>query len=148
MDKGLVAQAQVSIEAPPKRVWEALTIPSMIKKYFFDSDIVTNWKVGSPILYRGEWEGKAYEDRGTALEIEPERSLVVTHWSPLSGSADSPENYHIVRYELEGNGSRTSVTIRQDNNASEAEVRDSEKNWPMMLSGLKALLEGDPPAAN
>ncbi len=39
-------------------------------------------KVGSPILYRGEWHGKLFEDKGQILEIEPEKRLVSTHWSP------------------------------------------------------------------
>ena len=146
MEKDLVAEAKVSVEAAPKLVWQALTTPSMIKKYFFGSDIVTDWKVGSPMLYRGESQGNTFEDKGTVLEVELERSLVVTHWSPLSGTEDSPENYHTVRYELRRDGSTTSVTIRQDNNASEEEVRDSEKNWAAVLEGLKNLLEGEKPA--
>ena len=143
MDRGLVAQAEVEIQAPLSRVWEALTTPSIIKKYFFGSDIVTDWGVGSPILYRGEWQGKAYEDKGSVLEVEPQRSLVVTHWSPLSGTEDAPENYHTVRYTLALHGEGTSVTIRQDNNASAEEVQHAEKNWAAVLGGLKALLEGE-----
>jgi uncharacterized protein YndB with AHSA1/START domain len=143
MDRGLVAQAEADIQAPSSRVWEALTTPSIIKKYFFGSDIVTDWTVGSPILYRGEWQGKAYEDKGSVLEVEPERSLVVTHWSPLSGTKDAPENYHTVRYSLASHGGSTSVTIRQDNNASPEEVRHSENNWAGVLAALKSLLEGE-----
>jgi uncharacterized protein YndB with AHSA1/START domain len=147
MDRGLIAQAEVDIQAPPGRVWEALTTPSIIKKYFFGSEIVTDWAVGSPILYRGEWQGRAYEDKGTILEVEPEHSLVVTHWSPLSGTEDAPENYHTVRYTLAFHGEITSVTIRQDNNASAEEAQHSEKNWAAVLGGLKALLEGATAAA-
>jgi uncharacterized protein YndB with AHSA1/START domain len=148
MNRGLIAQAEVNVRAPVSRVWEALVTPSIIKKYFFGSDIVTDWAVGSPILYRGEWQGKAYEDKGTVVEVEPERSLVVTHWSPLSGTADAPENYHTVRYTVTARGDSTSVTIRQDNNASEEEVQHSEKNWESVLNGLKALLEGEAAAAS
>jgi hypothetical protein len=54
---------------------------------------------------------------------------------------DSPENYHTVTYELSPYGSNTQVTITQDNNASEEEKADSERNWNMMLDGLKKLLE-------
>ena len=143
MDRGLIAEAEVKIKAPPSRVWEALVTPSIIKRYFFGSDIVTDWAVGSPILHRGEWQGQAYEDKGSILEVEPQRSLVVTHWSPLSGTADAPENYHNVRYALIANGEGTSVSIRQDNNASQEEVEHSKANWQSVLDGLKALLEGD-----
>jgi uncharacterized protein YndB with AHSA1/START domain len=128
MDRGLVAQAEVGIRAPRSTVWKAPTTPSIIKKYFFGSDVVTDWAVGSPILYRGEWQGRAYEDKGTVLEAEPGRSLLVTHWSPLSGSVDAPENYHTVRYALRGEGENTVVTIRQDNNASTEEAEHSQAN--------------------
>ena len=53
------------------------------------------------------------------LEFEPEKRLVSTHWSPLSGVADSPENYHTVAYELSAQDGDTVVTLTQDNNATE-----------------------------
>lgn len=141
MDKSLIARASVTINASPARVWAALTTPTLIKKYFFGSDIVTDWRVGHPILYRGEWQGRAYEDKGIILEFEPEKRLVTTHWSPLAGVPDTPDNYHTVAYELAPQGSATQVLLTQDNNASEEERSHSEQNWNMVLQGLKKLLE-------
>ena len=69
------ATAEISIGAPRTRVWEALTKPELVKQYFFGTNVVTAWKIGEPILFRGEWEGKPYEDRGTVLSFEPDRSL-------------------------------------------------------------------------
>ncbi len=141
MDQNLIASASTTIHAPAARVWEALTRPEIIKQYFFGSNIVTDWKVGSPIYYRGEWQGKPYEDKGVLKAVEPERRLVATHWSPLSGMPDTPENYHTVSYILDGHGDTTDVTITQDHNASEEEKQHSEQNWNMVLEGLKKLLE-------
>jgi uncharacterized protein YndB with AHSA1/START domain len=141
MNKTFIAKAIITINEPSSKVWEALTTPSMIKQYFFGVDIVTDWKVGSPIIYKGQWQGKSFEDKGKILKFEPEKVLISTHWSPLSGVSDSPENYHTVIYELSGRGGDTQVTITQDNNASEEEKADSERNWNMMLDGLKKLLE-------
>ena len=104
--------------------------------------VISDWNVGSPIIYRGEWEGKPFEDKGKILEIEPEKTLKSTHWSPLSGVPDTPENYHTVTYTLTGQGESTEVTITQDNNASEEEKAHSEKNWQTVLEGMKKLLEG------
>lgn len=136
-----VARASTTIHATASRVWEALTRPELIKQYFFGSDIVTDWKVGSPIYYRGEWQGRRFEDKGAVIDVQPKNRLVVTHWSPLSGVPDSPENYHTVTYELAEHDGSTDVTILQDNNASEEEKQHSEQNWQMVLSGLKKLLE-------
>ncbi len=141
MAQNLIAQASITIHAPAAKVWEALTQPELIKRYFFGSEVVTDWKVGSPIYYRGEWQGRSYEDKGTVLEVQPNQRLVSTHWSPLSGMPDTPENYHTVSYLLQEQDGNTQVTIVQDHNASEEEKQHSEQNWQMVLAGLKKLVE-------
>jgi uncharacterized protein YndB with AHSA1/START domain len=85
-----VATAESEIDAPPSQVWAALTDPEQIKKYMFGSEVETDWRPGSPIVWKGEYEGKQYEDKGEILEFEPERRLKVTHFSPLSGQEDVP----------------------------------------------------------
>jgi uncharacterized protein YndB with AHSA1/START domain len=142
MKQNITAKATLTIHAPATRVWDALTKPELIKKYFFGTNVVTDWKVGSPIHYRGEWQGRSYEDKGKIVEVEREKRLVSTHWSPLAGVPDSPENYHTVTYTLSEHDGKTDVTIMQDNNASEEEKLHSEENWKMVLSGMKKLLEG------
>jgi uncharacterized protein YndB with AHSA1/START domain len=122
-------------------VWDALTDPNLIKKYMFGADVVTDWNRGSPIEWKGMYEGKSYEDKGVILDIEPERLLRVTHFSPLSGKEDVPANYHTLTYELEGIGDKTIVSLSQDNNASEEEAEHSRSNWERMLSGLKEVVE-------
>src|SRR5205807_9908914 len=59
-----------------------------------------------PITWKGEWQGKTYEDKGTVLAVEPNKLLRITHWSPMGGSEDKPENYHTVTYELAERGAR------------------------------------------
>lgn len=135
------AKATTVINAPASRVWEALTKPALIKQYLFDTDVISDWRVGSEITYKGEWQGKPFEDKGRILQMEPGRSFVSTHWSPLSGVPDIPENYHRVSYMLDERDGKTEVTIIQDNNASEEENEHSEENWRQVLKGLKMLLE-------
>ncbi len=118
MAQNYVSEAKTTIHAPAKRVWHALTDAAMVKQYMFGSDVVTDWKVGSPIVYKGMWEGKPFEDKGKVVAVEPEKRLVVTHWSPLSGTADTPDNYHTVTYALKPAGESTEVTISQDGNAN------------------------------
>ena len=142
MNKKYTAKATTTINAPTSKVWQALVNPEIIKQYLFNTEVISDWKAGSPITYKGEWEGNPFEDKGEILEIEPEKVLKSTHWSPLSGTSDSPENYHTVTYTLSEKGDSTEVTITQDNNASEDEKAHSEKNWNTVLDGMKKLLEG------
>jgi uncharacterized protein YndB with AHSA1/START domain len=142
MKPNFIAQASTTVHAPASRVWEALTQPELIKQFFFGTNVETDWKVGSAIYYRGEWQGRSYEDKGTVMAVEPHKRLVSTHWSPLAGVPDTPENYHTVTYLLSEHDGSTDVTIVQDHNASEQERQHSEQNWKMVLDGLKKLLEG------
>ena len=136
-----LATADIEIDAPAERVWAALTDPEQIKEYMFGSQVVTNWKPGSPIVWRGEYEGRKYEDKGEIVEIEPAQRLKMTHFSPLSGQEDRPENYHTLVYELEERGGRTRVSLSQDNNPSEEAAEHSRANCEKMLAGLKQVVE-------
>src|SRR6187549_814077 len=136
-----IAKAETTINASKEKVWDALTDPEMIKKYMFGTTVISDWKEGSKIIWKGEWEGRSYEDKGKILLFEPKKSLQYSHFSPLSGVHDSPENYHIVTIELEEKDKQTIVTLTQTNNADEKTKDDSEKNWKMMLASLKKLLE-------
>ncbi len=141
MGKNFIAKSSILIDAPPSQVWEALTNPKMIKQYLFGTDAISDWKVGNPIIYRGIWNGKSYEDKGTILSVVPEKLLVSTYWSSMSGLADSPENYKKVTYQLTLENNQTMLTISNDNNATKEDRDHSAKNWDMVLSALKKLLE-------
>ena len=138
---GHVATAQCEIDAPPEKVWRALTDPQLIKKYMFGSEVRTDWKPGSPITWQGEFEGRKYMDKGEILAVEPGRRLEITHFSPLTGQEDRPENYHKVSYELQQTDGGTSLRLTQDNSSSAEEAEHSAATWQMMLDGLKKVAE-------
>ena len=137
-----VATAETEIGASPAQVWAALTDPKLIKRYMFGSLVETDWQQGSSIFWKGEYEGKTYEDKGEILEIETERRLKVSHFSPLGGQEDVPDNYHTLLYELKQNGDKTHISLSQDKNASQEEAERAKGNWEMMLAGLKEVVEG------
>lgn len=143
MDTAIIAKAETVINAPAERVWKAITDPAEVKQYLFGTNMqVSEWKVGGTILYKGVWQGKEYTDKGKILKYEPEKLLVSTYWSGLSGKADLPENYQIVSYILSPAGAGTKLTITQENIATEESKKHSEANWGMVLSGMKKLIEG------
>jgi uncharacterized protein YndB with AHSA1/START domain len=107
----------------------------------FGTNVASDWKEGSPIVWKGEWKGKAYEDKGVILKLQPERMLQYSHFSPLSGQPDKPENYHTVTIELSSDEAKTLVSLSQDNNPTEEARKHSEENWKTMLANLKKFLE-------
>lgn len=141
MDKNLIAKVEVTVNAPINKVWKALIDPKLIKQYLFGTEVATDWKVGSPILWKGVWQGKIYEDKGKILKIVPEKLLETTYWSSMSGLPDTPANYKKVTYELKEDKSITTLTLTQDNNSTEEDKNHSEQNWTMALEGMKKLLE-------
>jgi len=139
---GTVAKASIVINATPADVWEALTTPDAIKEYMFGTTVVSDWQVGSPIVWKGEWQGRAYEDKGEILRFDADRCVSYTHYSPLTGAPDVPESYHTVTVELLPQDGGTRVDLEQDNNASDDERAHSEANWKTMLEGLRGYVEG------
>lgn len=131
----------ITIKATPAEVWKALTDPEIVKQYMFGSEVISDWKVGSSLTYKGVWEGKPFEDKGTILAIKPEKFLKATYYSALSGSEDKPENYNTVTYELAHQDDGTKLTVTQDNLTSQEQADHTAKNWEMVLGTIKQLLE-------
>jgi uncharacterized protein YndB with AHSA1/START domain len=146
-DEGLVAEASATIDADRHEVWRALVDPAAIKEYMFGTTVVSEWREGSAIVWQGEWEGRAYEDRGEILRLEPGRVLQYTHFSPLSGQPDEPGNYHTVTINLVPVGAATRVMLAQDNNPTPEAREHSTRNWNAMLSALKEYVESRREAA-
>ena len=135
------ATARVTLSAKASRVWEALTDPRLVKQYLFGTEMKADWKVGGTITYSGIWEGKPYVDRGTVLEIVPNRMLKSSYWSAFSGKEDTPENRLIVTYELSESGGKTTLSITTDNNPTQEGADHSAGNWNTVLQKLKELVE-------
>ena len=131
----------IRIDAPIERVWAAITDPASIKAWFLGVDTETDWRVGSPIVHRGEYQGKPYVDKGDILRFESPHVLEHSHWSEGSGKPDAPEHYQVVTWELSERGSRTELRLTERNLPSEKAAEISEQTWAMVLGNLKKLLE-------
>lgn len=143
LNKDLFATITTKIDAPTGKVWRALTDPEIIKQYLFGTDAKSSWKVGEPITFSGAWEGKFYEDKGTVLQIEPEKVLQYSYWSNASGVEDRPENYTIVNFELTPEGDSTILKLTQTGAKDEEAIEHSKKNWQMVMEGMKKILENN-----
>ncbi|SON93472.1 Activator of Hsp90 ATPase 1-like protein (fragment) [Xanthomonas citri pv. fuscans] len=96
----------VSILAPVSKVWKALTVPELVKQWQYGSDLLTTWEVGTPIVFRNEWNGQVLEQKGTVLEFLPESRLKYSLFFPRPDLQDIPEHYFFMTYVLtESDGS-------------------------------------------
>ena len=138
---GHVAHAEVEISASPDQVWQALTDPDAVKQWMAGSEVSTDWQVGSAITWSGEYDGRAYEDKGEVLQADAPERLRVTHFSPLMGQPDEPENYHTLDYRITDDGDHSTLTLDQDGNDSEEQAEQFSQNWQGMLTALKEYVE-------
>jgi uncharacterized protein YndB with AHSA1/START domain len=137
------AAVSVEIDAPAERVWQVLVDPDLVGRYMHGTSLDTDWTVGGPIFWRGEWQGKPYEDKGEVLAFEPPRRVSVTHWSPLTGEPDVPANYHHVTYEVEQLVDGRSRLTLTHGNAPSQDAADAmiENGWRPMLTSLQEVAE-------
>lgn len=133
--------ATILIKAPSAAVWDALTSPSLIERYFFGTKLTTDWRIDSPMTFRGDYQGKSYEDRGTVLTFDPPTGLSYSYWSSFSGTEDLPSTRLIIRYVLKDEGENVKVTVTTSRCRTEEQAQHSAENWEIVLGGLKDLLE-------
>jgi uncharacterized protein YndB with AHSA1/START domain len=136
-----IARIKMIVNASTEEVWHALITPAIVRKYMFGTTVVSDFKEGSDIRWSGEWEGKHYEDKGRIVSIENNRLLKYTHFSPLAGQPDIPENYHTVTISLTERNGMTEILLEQDNNKTPEEKSHSETNWKQMFQKLKDVVE-------
>ena len=125
--KNIVGKTSVVLNASAENVWEALTEPEIIKEYFFGTHAESTWKVGDPVRFSGEYNGKSYYDKGTILQSVPNKLLQYSYWSSMGGLEDEPENYATVTYNITEEGGQTVLEVIQANIPDEQTQKSSTK---------------------
>ncbi len=149
MSKELIIKNSITINATKSKVWDALTNPEQTKKYMFGCETVSDWKIGSSLLWKMNYEGKELiAVKGNIADIKPEKFLAYTTIDPNSVIEDIPENYLTVTYSLSDENGKTILTVTQGDYAT---VADGEKRyndsynggegWNPILVQIKKLVE-------
>lgn len=141
INKNLSVKITEHFDVPVNKLWNALTDKELVKQYFFGTEVNTDWMKGSPIVFKGSWEGEDYEDKGEILESEKERMVKYTYLSSFSGLPDVPENYSVVTYHIKPDGNGTELIVTQEGFKDEKSQKDSEEGWKMVLRGLGKMLK-------
>jgi uncharacterized protein YndB with AHSA1/START domain len=141
MNTNKILHKTIDIDAPTSDVWNALTNPDLIKQWLFGTNVISEWKIGSPILFTGTWQGTAYKDKGTILQFEKEKVFQYNYWSGFSGLTDSIENYSIITFKLGPTTDGTLLTLTQSNFPTETAYEHTAKNWDATLELMKKIIE-------
>jgi uncharacterized protein YndB with AHSA1/START domain len=126
------------IETTPGKLWEALTNSEFTKRYWFDTEVRSNWKVGSPFaLVMG---GKT-TDTGEILEADRPRRLSYTFKHQLFEEMRNEPATKVV-FTIEPHGKIVKLTVTHEGFIEGSKLLGAvSKGWPAILSGLKSLLE-------
>lgn len=133
----------IRIDAPVSKVWETITTPVLIRGWLSDTpiDVISEWKEGSNMTFKGTWHNRVYEDKGVIMAFEPERLFRYSFWSHMSQIPDVPENYSVVEFILERDGDETELSLSQSNFVSDTIYRHSNYYWTLTLDRLKKAIE-------
>ena len=126
------------IETTPEKLWEALTSSEFTRLYWWDTSVVSDWKVGSPLalVLNG-----TTTDVGEILEADRPRRLSYTFQHVLSEPA-SKERPSRVTFVLEQYGKLVKLTLTHEDFAEDSVIIDGiSKGWPAIMSSLKSSLE-------
>lgn len=138
---------EVQFSVPKEKVWDLLTNPAMTKEYMFGCEVISDWKVGNPILWKGQTEGgkEIIYVKGSIIEFKQGRRVTFTMFDPNMKLDDIPENYLNLTYELEEKGNKTILKLTQGNFASVADGKkryeESLKGWEMIIPIMKQIAE-------
>lgn len=136
------SESVVDILAPASKVWLALTLPELVKQWQYGAELLTTWEPGTSIIFRNEWNGQTFEQKGTVIEFAPETRLRYSLFFPRPDLQDIPEHRFFMTYELNERGHATSVLFRQeDPRPPVPEESSGEDAGPDVLSTLKELVE-------
>jgi hypothetical protein len=122
-------------------VWHAITNSEIA--LMPQTTVRSGWEVGDPITFEGEFEGRSFKDYGEIVDKDEGHAVAFSHWSK---TPTRPDDYHIVRYELDDEGDATHVSLTQTNVGDKPDIdaatkAEFEKNWEMMLKHLRKASE-------
>lgn len=134
---------EVEVAAAPLKVWEALTEPSTVRRYYYGTAPRTTWEIGSPIVFVDD-DGEV-QIEGVVLEFAPPRRLAHTFIATWYGGRDDQGSLH---WEVTPSGAGSRVTlIHRGAQAATREGSETADGSRHIVDALKALLDRDPDVA-
>lgn len=132
----------ITIDASPEVVWDVVTNRNKIKLFLYGTNTSTDWKVGSPILFEGEYQGMTYKDKGNVIENVLNEKIKYNYWSMMSKTEDLPENYSLITYSIDKiSEKQVKFTWLQEGFTSKQGCDHTDKTLMSMLEQIKKIAE-------
>ena len=141
MTHDLVISKSIDINSSPRQVWDVLVNPEKIEQYFTGAQTITDWQVGSEIIFVHRYEGKEFKNKGVILNYDPHNFLAYTYWTAFSNTEDKPENYTKITYTLTPVDNRTILSFTQTNFKNLEWYNGLKIGWDVVLRKIKELAE-------
>jgi uncharacterized protein YndB with AHSA1/START domain len=135
--RGSMTVFEIYIKTTPERLWEAITSEEMRARYSFEVGTVSEWTQGSE--YKASVPGVIDIASGENHEVDPPRRLVQS-FNALWSEDVQKEGTSRVTWEIEPVGTSCRLRVTHDQLGEDAN-NELYGGWPMVLSGLKTLLE-------
>ncbi|MEL6671871.1 MAG: SRPBCC domain-containing protein [Bacteroidota bacterium] len=142
-------EKSASFACTPAQLWELLTHPRFTKQYMFGCEILSDWQVGSSVLWeREDEEGNTIiQVKGEVLTITPGQQLTYTLFDPNMGLEDIPENYLQVSYAISEGPEGAQLDLSQGDYSvvadGEKRYQDSLGGWDMVLSAVQDIAKAE-----
>ncbi|WP_300603604.1 SRPBCC family protein [Niabella sp.] len=133
--------SKITIDAPPQKVWDALTLPELVKQWQYGSELKTDWKTGSSIRFTSKWQDQVFEQWGTVLDVQPYQQIIYNLFAPRPDLEDRPEHYFIMRYLLTEKDGGTELEIQQLDDRPGARQEPPQGAENPILQTLKKVAE-------
>jgi len=141
MNNTYISKTNIKLNNSTSQVWEVLTNKTIASKYFHGAEVITDWSENNPIIFKGEYHGNQYEEKGIILKVVHESLLQYSHWSPFDSLPDLSENYRIWSFQISKEESFTILSISEDNIPNQKKKERSDEFWTEVLNTIKQILE-------
>ena len=136
---------EIHINVSRERIFSALTNSEEIPKYYPLNEVLSQWELGSEVLYKGEVNGAPFIDYGVIEKLDSPSVYAYSYWSDNHGTERLAENHMTICYQLSESDGGTDLTVIQSNIRS-VELYEMMKTqvWDFLLGSLKEYVEAHP----
>ncbi|MCW7491938.1 SRPBCC domain-containing protein [Leptospira sp. 2 VSF19] len=139
MNHNLTLSLTKTIPSSLERIWEILTTPKYIKQYLYDTDVISEWKEGSSLIFKGVWEGTPYEEKGKIIVLQRPQTFKYSYFSEFFGLPDLPENYSIIENKLTFADGFVTIHLTQTGFTAEDRREHSLQSWKQCLDIIEGI---------